>query len=51
MADLVHEYLSVQNLAIFDKYKLEEAVETFVEKGTKGAIKECVQAGLMSKRT
>lgn len=40
MADLVHEYLVAQELNVLPANALEEAVESFVEKGSKLAIKE-----------
>ncbi|KAL7409704.1 Metallo-dependent phosphatase-like protein [Mrakia frigida] len=42
MADLVHEYLVAQELNVLPANALEEAVESFVEKGSKLAIKDFV---------
>lgn len=40
MADLVQTYLEAQELNVLPANALADAVENFVEKGTKGAIKE-----------
>jgi double-strand break repair protein MRE11 len=48
MADLVHQYLEAQELNVLPANALADAVENFVEKGTKGAIKECVHKSTLA---
>lgn len=42
MADLVKEYLQAQSLSVLPEMGFEEALESFIEKGSKTAIKEYV---------
>ncbi len=50
MEDLVHEYLNAQQLELLPEIALGEAVQTFVEKDEKDAIKDFVNASLAKTR-